>query len=276
MRTTTWDDLLLPGNAADFFARQSFPSFELNATGYNRGNARWLMELSRLVYRHDREEDNPPPQPARTRFLANAGYTQRKFFRSDDTDTQAMLVESTRPTPHTILVFRGTEQNSGDLATDLDIWQNFLHGLAAASSMADTNSAYVHEGFKQALNSVWDEIAAELSGLGNVPLFYTGHSLGAALATLAATRHAPKAIYTFGSPRVGNQAFARTLAGIPIYRVVDDEDIVATQPPDWLGFVHVGVTHLLKEAPEDVLLSHLSVPPKSLADHAPVNYLDRI
>src|SRR5262249_14299388 len=111
--------------------------------------------------------------------------------------------------------------------------------------------------------------------------FYTGHSLGAALATLAATRRAPQAVYTFGSPRVGKEAFVRSLMSIPIYRVVDDEDVVTRVPPEILGFRHVGEVHTLKEPevtsfPPVVQHPPLSRPPKPLADHAPVNYVDRI
>jgi len=80
--STTWNDLIYPGNADDFFARQSFPAFCPDATGYSRDNARWLMELCRLVYRHDIEETDHPPQPTRNSFLTNAGFRQRKFVHT--------------------------------------------------------------------------------------------------------------------------------------------------------------------------------------------------
>ena len=80
------------------------------------------MELSRLVYRHDLEEDNPPPQPTRTSFLVKANFEQRKFFLSNSTNTQAMLVQSTTTPTYAVLIFRGTEPNSGDLKTDLEVW----------------------------------------------------------------------------------------------------------------------------------------------------------
>jgi predicted lipase len=94
---------------------------------------------------------------------------------------------------------------------------------------------------------VWDEIEGELSTLA-CPVFYTGHSLGAALATLAASRHAPQAVYTFGSPRVGNEVFVASLQNLPIHRVVDDKDAAALLPPEALGFRHVGLLQLLMES----------------------------
>lgn len=283
--STTWNDLIYPGNADDFFARQSFPAFNPDATGYSRDNARWLMELCRLVYRHDIEETDHPPQPTRNSFLTNAGFRQRKFVFSNVSNTQAMLLESTMHTPYAVLVFRGTEQNSGDLKTDIKVWKNFFTALKATLPLLNRNQVLVHQGFKEALDSptqnqtsVWDEILTELLQL-DCPVFYTGHSLGAALATLAAVRHAPQAVYTFGSPRVGNLAFANTLINVPIYRVVDNKDIVTTLPPDEFGFVHTGEEQRLISPQSNSMfgwLKYFDAPPTRLADHAPINYVDRI
>ena len=269
MGKTTWQDLRHPGDARDFFARRKFPPFDPTTGAYSPGNALWLAELSRLVYRHDAEEDSPVPQPSRASFLEKNGLRQRKFFNSYETDTQAMLVESVSSPPFAILVFRGTEQNIKDYFTDLDIGKLSLFG----------NKKAVHEGFSEALNSVWENISVELSRL-SCPVFYTGHSLGAALATLAAARTAPKALYTFGSPRVGNEMFAASLADVPHYRVVDAEDVVTTVPPEALGFWHVGTEHHLLAPPQNTTflsrLSSLFYPPQLLADHAPINYVDRL
>jgi len=69
----------------------------------------------------------------------------------------------------------------------------------------------------------------------------TGHSLGGALATLAAfdlskSRVIDKSkmqVYNFGSPRVGNYEFSRAFAdeGIPSYRIVNSRDPVSQAPP---------------------------------------------
>lgn len=262
---TTWKDLLHPGDATDFFARCPFPPFDPGISAYSPVNALWLAELSRLAYRHDQEESDLPPQPTRTAFLEKAGFTQREFFLSDDRNTQAMLVESGGTTPFAVLAFRGTEQTIGDFITDLKTGMPPFQKTGIA----------MHKGFREALALVWSSIDAALAQL-DCPVFYTGHSLGAALATLAAARRAPKALYTFGSPRVGNQAFAASLSAVPIYRIVDDSDIVATLPPEAMGFRHVGIEHRLVAPKSNFSLQHLFDPPKPLADHAPVNYVDRI
>jgi hypothetical protein len=262
---TSWQDLLHPGDATDFFSRRLFSPFDANANGYSPNNALWLAELSRLVYRHDIEEDTPPPQPTRNSYLVNAGFKQRQFFLSRKKNTQAMLVEYGGTLPFAVLVFRGTEQTI----------ENFITSLQTGISQFKKMEIGVHKGFQEAINSVWCEIDAALAQL-ICPVFYTGHSLGAALATLAAARRAPKAVYTFGSPRVGNQAFISSLGDVPFYRIVDDEDIVATIPPEVMDFRHVGAEHRLIAPKSGLSSQHLFDPPKPLADHAPINYVDRV
>ncbi|MCK7478059.1 MAG: lipase family protein [Candidatus Moduliflexus flocculans] len=73
-----------------------------------------------------------------------------------------------------------------------------------------TNGSKVHRGFKSALEEVWDDLFPYLKALQGrgCRIWMTGHSLGAALATLAADRYGEvQGVYTFGSPRVGNGRF---------------------------------------------------------------------
>lgn len=265
---TTWQDVLRPGDATDFFTRVALPTFDPTTSAYVEGNARWLLELSRLVYRHDIEESNPPPQPTRRSFLDKVGLQQRRFFLCSETDTQAMLVTSGSPPRFAVLAFRGTDTQR-DRITDITLGLQFLRRRQPG----------LHRGFRWALDSIWPQVEAELATL-NCPVFFTGHSLGGALATLAAARHAPLAVYNFGAPRVGNSAFARSLRHLPIHRVVDDIDVVAMIPPAFMGFRHVGREIRLK-APRGTgarinPLAWRTTPPALLADHAPVNYIDRM
>ena len=256
-------DLLSPGGANDYFTRRPLSPFEPNASAFSQANALWLMELSRIVYRRDVEE-GVNLVPPRSSFLHNAGLEQLAFFdgKDDTADTQAMLVRSIAGPQWAALVFRGTEDSVGDIVTDLRLSLPLLG-----------QGPIVHEGFEHALDLVWKDIASALANV-NVPLFYTGHSLGAALATLAASRHTPRAVYTFGSPLVGNRAFTNTLKNVPIFRVVDDVDEVTMVPPPFLGYLHAGAEHKLAELPEPSTLS-LRIK-KRAYDHAPVNYIDRM
>jgi hypothetical protein len=265
MRTedTTNKDLMNPGAAEDFFERRMMVPFDTNADPrqFSLPNALWLIELSRLVYRRNPTEDSKEPNPHssnRSTFLAPHNLEEVRFFNKQKhaSDTQAILVRSTKDPQWAALVFRGTERNAVDVITDLNVL-----------GISD-----VHTGFKEALDIVWDDIAAELEKLKDVPLFMTGHSLGAALAILAAARHTPRAVYTFGSPLVGKRTFIETLHGIPIHRVVDDIDGVTLLPPH-VGFEHVGVLRLLTEHPEPPLFLYAE---KVSFDHAPVNYVDRL
>ncbi|KAG5481967.1 hypothetical protein LSCM1_05683 [Leishmania martiniquensis] len=83
----------------------------------------------------------------------------------------------------------------------------------------------------------------------------TGHSLGGALAVLAAAdlqvqlnnlggspRYKPVSLYTFGAPRVGNSAFSRwvdaLLAKGAKYRITHGRDPVVRIPSLWFGYMH--------------------------------------
>src|SRR5262249_31531377 len=107
----------------------------------------------------------------------------------------------------------------------------------------------VHRGFAAALDCVWDRLGARLAGLPAAHrVWFTGHSLGGALATLAGYLFERTAgVYTFGSPLVGNQTFAgafNTRFGIRSVRYVNDHDVVPRVPPEEFGFPFGRYTHV--------------------------------
>jgi hypothetical protein len=71
-------------------------------------------------------------------------------------------------------------------------------------------------------------------------VLFTGHSLGAATATLLASWRTPDSLYPYGSPRVGDRAFGATLKGLDKHRCVDCSDIVTGVPPKSFGYEHLG------------------------------------
>ena len=152
-----------------------------------------------------------------------------------------------------MVAFRGTE-SLRDWMTDAKA------RLVPAGRRGGRNGrgARVHRGFVGALDYVWDDVAACIkdfrgddgNGAGDRgrPVWLTGHSLGGALAILAAQRLAVaripvKGLYTFGAPRAGNSAFAEALdrrLKRRAFRVVNNEDIVTRLPPRLLGYRHAG------------------------------------
>jgi triacylglycerol lipase len=87
-----------------------------------------------------------------------------------------------------------------------------------------------------------------LQGSGRL-LHVTGHSLGGALATLAALRlqkerlYPVQTVYTYGSPRAGDSDFALAfdaLLGTRCHRVVNNEDLVTRVPMRSMGYKHIG------------------------------------
>ena len=131
-------------------------------------------------------------------------------------------------------------------------------------------------------------------------MLFTGHSLGAALATLLAGIKTPDALYTFGSPLVGDADFVATLSGVKNFRYVDCCDIVTRIPPKGLGYQHLGQPYYIAQDgsisfnPDDKLIRNdrleafLEYPLKyhswkkdnvgvrELADHTPVNYVSAV
>jgi triacylglycerol lipase len=106
----------------------------------------------------------------------------------------------------------------------------------------------VHLGFEMMHRSVSGSIAAALRNVGpNARVTVIGHSLGGAMATLAAVdikRNLGRQVdvCTFGSPRVGKFIFrSKFNSEIPIcYRVTNRGDIVPHVPTMLTGWTHVG------------------------------------
>jgi triacylglycerol lipase len=193
--------------------------FEEKNLGLSYVNTWWLSNASHLAY----FETKPLK-----RELDKVGLRLETTFSGKS--TQGFLASNDA---FAILAFRGTQsEDLADIKADLNFRpEPFMNG------------ARVHQGFLLALDEVWrgkvDKWLAELNHRG-IPVWYTGHSLGAALATLAATRRKPAALVTFGSPRVGDEVFTSLLREVPTQRFVNCCDIVATLAPQLLGYRHVG------------------------------------
>ncbi len=146
-----------------------------------------------------------------------------------------------------VVAFRGSE--TPDTLDGFKDWlltnaNNFLvlpEGQMGTDFAAAGVGARFHKGFLGALAQIWDPLFAAVDALMNEKdrrLWVTGHSLGGALALLAAWRFQRNflqahEIYTFGAPMIGNDAASKAFEKeFPnkIHRYLDKDDFVPLLP----------------------------------------------
>lgn len=224
--------------ARDYFkAEQNLLSPPIARAAYSDRMAWILASMAHLAY--DRFEDNAMAEALFIAKLEGGGFELIKIFNAKETDTQAFLAKSSEG--YAVLAFRGTE-----LAKREDVL------IDAEAMRVSVLEGRIHSGFHIAYESVAEEIEESVLALGNIPLYITGHSLGAALATVATQglEHNPRirqiiaACYTFGSPRVGDKQYDIEFKS-PIYRVVNTTDIVTVIPLLAMGYIHIGDVRFL-------------------------------
>lgn len=118
----------------------------------------------------------------------------------------------------------------------------------------------VHSGFADAYEELFPKMKEGLEDLQCKDISVTGHSLGGALASLAAAELRSRGetpvskVYTFGSPRVGNPAFVKAFTDVslkdgnipPQWRIVHGNDLVPRMVPTMgglggvLDYAHIG------------------------------------
>ncbi len=133
-----------------------------------------------------------------------------------------------------MIVCRGTEPHE---------WNDVKADANAFTVLTEVGR--LHSGFNAEVNDLWPILEQRIEE-NRRPMWFAGHSLGGAMATICAGRcklsnipSNPEAIFTYGSPRVGNQRYINFVK-IPHYRWVNNNDIVPRVPPQWLGYRHSG------------------------------------
>ena len=255
-----WKEVFNPGDGKDFFQAANMHPFVVDASEFNRANGWLLSELSRLIYvKGDNAIDLEHQTEIRNGYLHKIGLIEKWFYNGEHVQCAIITTMACRDKSFSVLVFRGTQ---GRVA-------NWVFNLATALSPWPSGGS-VHRGFKMLLMEAWEAIEPQLSNLPG-PVYYTGHSLGGALAVLAASLKKPAAVYTFGSPRIGNSEFVNATKHIDMYRVVNPRDIVACVPPI-PGVMHVGEPHCLTNTSNASAQRCWFEAPGFLADHSPSNY----
>lgn len=173
-----------------------------------------------------------------TSLVKKLGFTTVEFYNNGGAQAYRFMNKH-----DLVIVCRGTEPTE---------WNDVKADLKAMPVMAETISR-VHQGFKQEVDDLWPMVEEDIARKQNVNknLWFCGHSLGAAMATIMASRckhnidlNDPIELYTFGSPRVGWPKYVESL-NIEHHRFVNNNDIV-TKVPLWImGYRHHGTEHYI-------------------------------
>jgi len=161
------------------------------------------------------------------------GFTKCKFY--DNGGAQAYRFESETDV---IIACRGTQPTEfNDLKADLK-----------AFPVPSETVSRVHRGFKAEVDELWPMVLLDIKKVTK-DLWFCGHSLGAAMATIMASRCAHdwdlpevECLFTYGSPRVGWPTYVKSLK-ICHYRWQNNNDIVTRVPLRVMGYRHDG--HLM-------------------------------
>jgi len=183
-----------------------------------------LASTSKLVYRDE---------ALITHTLTNATWGFQRVDFLSEAETQLVVASDPK---RTIVAFRGS-QSLGD-------WLGNMDCLGQAQSAFGA----VHPGFHAAFAVIEERLLASIRDHdpeNRKELWLTGHSLGGALAHLAAAAMAGSrqitGIYTFGQPRTGYPEFKakfEEVYGDRAFRFVNGDDLVPRVPPG--EYVHAG------------------------------------
>ena len=202
---------------------------------YSPANALWMARLAEAIY--ERKQDGSPDVRSIRRKLTRADDDFKEVVPFNASSSQACVIEHK---DYLAAVFRGTDEIAD--------WLDNLNVVPVSGPFGK-----VHKGFYNALMDVWPSMRREIrrirsNDVPRRPLWITGHSLGGALATIAASLLVEDdepffGVYTFGSPRCGDKDFARVYkveAGARTYRFQNNNDIVSRVPARAMGYRHVG------------------------------------
>jgi hypothetical protein len=221
----------------DEYARDAFNGFA-PTDRFSIDNARALMWMSQLAYEAypGGNQDIIREVGSRWQFVSVTPFARDHVGLNATYDTCGVIGVRQDAV---IIAFAGTDPGE---------WKTVITDVTLRPG-TDT-----HAGFQAAADAVQEQVrtAIGLTNGGAKPLFFTGHSLGGAVAALAAMfavsqQANPAAVYVYGMPRAGKDQFRQqynSSLGDRTYRLVHGIDLVARVPNSGLGYRHVG--HLVQ------------------------------
>ena len=214
-------------------------------TKLDEGNAYWMARLSEEVYYRKSKENQMPDEEKILAHLKKDDTRFNSVFGVDKNSAQAALIEHDE---FLCMVFRGSDELS-DWLDNINVFYT------------EEVSGKFHRGFWDSVEDVWKPLNDKFQDLQKQkkrPLFITGHSLGGAMATIAAVRliHEDRpftSVYTFGQPRALEKETAKIFnmkCKSRFFRFHNNNDIVTRVPAQLAGYSHVGSYLYISEEKE--------------------------
>jgi len=209
-------------------------SVEPYKTVLSENNAYWMARIAKAVYLKESNSDKPDKdQIMKDLKLEDSRF--RDVFGVSEKSAQAALIEHE---DYLCLAFRGTDE--------INDWFDNVNAFQERALFGG-----FHRGFWKSLNDVWAplyDLYQTKRSEKKRPLFLTGHSLGGAMATVAASKliHEDRpftSVYTFGQPRAVTLDTARIFnveAAGRYFRFQNNNDMVTRVPGRLMGYSHVG------------------------------------
>lgn len=186
-------------------------------------------------------------------ILNEFSMNEHEFIGIDNAEVHVFYNE------HDLIVScRGTEPTAlNDVMADLEVIKTVWS--------SEGGTGYVHQGFKHEVDKVYEGIHNYIKKHGkDKKIWVTGHSLGAAMATLVAAKLTEDGeqityVYSFGSPRAGGSEFATWCdKNLKHKRFVNNNDIVPCVPTAF-RWQHSGECHYIKSSGEVTRLGRWSM-----------------
>uniref|UniRef100_A0A914VRU3 Fungal lipase-like domain-containing protein n=1 Tax=Plectus sambesii TaxID=2011161 RepID=A0A914VRU3_9BILA len=199
------------------------------ANQYDETLARRMLDMSAAAYSQSPQNCFNQTFPVGQTWQVRNDFNTRCDFIKDFCSAFIAVSDDQR---EIVIAFRGTNTNG----------QLLLEGLESlAPEILFNNMGHVMKYFYDGFLKVWPEISEALTtNDNNYNVIFTGHSLGGALASLAAAQTVAQGyrlseqvkLITFGQPRVGDHSYAMAHDRyVPYsYRVVHKADLVPHLP----------------------------------------------
>ena len=217
----------------------TIPNQKLDGT-YNKNSVYYSIDLITRIQNHIKSNNNIIPNGLQIELqITNNNYLFGVLW-SVKTDNKTLW-----------LAFRGTTNTQEwleDFIVNEDSYQEFID-INSNSSINSTsnfknnlniNSIKIHSGFIKLYKKFKIQLIKKLKEINPTQLIISGHSLGAAIATLCAWDLSTQnfitnkiTVYSIASPKVGNTAFANAInknSKLVLYRIVNLSDIVPSTP----------------------------------------------